>query len=74
MLRKCNQSNIEQLAALVAQAGGVRKAEALIKQMLGSSPSKSAIHAASQGKSKDYTTLCIVRDLKLALENQDAEG
>lgn len=65
--------NPEQLAALVTQAGGVRRVEALIKKMLGASPSKSAIHAASQGKSREYTTLCIVRDLKLALENQDVE-
>ena len=66
--------NTEQLAVLVAQAGGVRKAEAAIKQMLGSSPSKSAIHAALHGNSREYTTLCIVRDLKLALENIDARG
>jgi hypothetical protein len=64
----------ETLLELIIQAGGVRKAEALIKQALGSSPSKSAIHAASQGKSRDYATLCIVRDLKLALENQDANS
>lgn len=56
----------EQLAALVAQAGGARKAEELIKSVRGAAPSKSAIDRATKGGGTDYNVQCMIDDLTIA--------
>lgn len=56
----------EQLAALVAQVGGARKAEELIKSVRGAAPSKSAIDRAIKGGGTDYNVQCMIDDLKFA--------
>lgn len=58
----------EQLAALVAQAGGARKAEELIKFVRGAAPSKSAIDRAIKGSGTDYNIQCMIDDLISALK------
>ncbi|EGR0499498.1 hypothetical protein FG061_00010 [Vibrio cholerae] len=59
-------SKTEQLAALVAQAGGARKAEELIKSVRGAAPSKSAIDRAIKGGGTDYNVQCMIDDLTVA--------
>lgn len=61
----------EQLAALVAQAGGVRKAEKLIKSIRGASPSKSSIDRAVKGCGTNYNIKCMIDDLSQALLKAD---
>ncbi|EQB9038052.1 hypothetical protein ACYVOT_003318 [Vibrio cholerae] len=56
----------EQLAVLVAQAGGARKAEELIKSVRGAAPSKSAIDRAIKGSGTDYNIQCMIDDLEVA--------
>lgn len=60
----------EQLAALVAQAGGARKAEELIKSVRGVSPSKSAIDRATKGSGTDYNVQCMIDDLSRSISKQ----
>ncbi|EJL6435695.1 hypothetical protein NMR82_000608 [Vibrio cholerae] len=60
------ESKTEQLAALVAQAGGARKAEELIKSVRGAAPSKSAIDRAIKGGGTDYNVQCMIDDLAVA--------
>lgn len=57
----------QQLAALVSQAGGARKAEQLIKSIRGAAPSKSAIDRSIKGGGTDYSTQCMIDDLTKAL-------
>ncbi|MBS0044204.1 hypothetical protein KFE26_18125 [Shewanella sp. M16] len=64
---KENASNTEQLAALVAKAGGVRKAETLINSVRGAAPSKSAIDRAIKGGGTEYNIKCMIDDLTQAL-------
>lgn len=59
-------SKTEQLATLVAQAGGARKAEVLIKSVRGAAPSKSAIDRAIKGGGADYKVQCMIDDLTIA--------
>ncbi len=59
-------SKTEQLASLVAQAGGARKAEELIKSVRGAAPSKSAIDRAIKGGGTDYNVQCMIDDLTSA--------
>ncbi|HDI3147833.1 TPA: hypothetical protein PMB01_001655 [Vibrio cholerae] len=59
-------SKTEQLATLVAQAGGARKAEELIKSVRGAAPSKSAIDRAIKGGGTDYNIQCMIDDLTSA--------
>ncbi|MGL4615941.1 MAG: hypothetical protein ACRCVV_19045 [Shewanella sp.] len=61
-----SKTKTEQLAALVAQAGSQRKAEALIKSVRGAAPSKSAIDRAIKGSGTDYNIQCMIDDLKKA--------
>ena len=56
-----------QLSALVAQAGGVRKAEELIKSVRDAAPSKSAIDRAIKGSGTDYNIQCMIDDLTKGL-------
>lgn len=60
------ESKTEQLAVLVAQAGGARKAEELIKSVRGAAPSKSAIDRAIKGGGTDYNVQCMIDDLTIA--------
>lgn len=62
-----NNENTEQLAALVAQAGGARKAETLINSIRGAAPSKSAIDRAIKGGGTEYNIKCMIDDLTKAL-------
>lgn len=57
----------KELAQLVALAGSTRKAEKLIKEIKGVSPTHSAIHKAINGSGSDYTILSCIVDLKQAL-------
>ncbi|AOT26263.1 hypothetical protein [Vibrio anguillarum] len=57
-----NEKN-KQLAALVAQVGGVRKAAEQIKSVRGATPSKSAIDRAIKGGGTDYNVQCMIDDL-----------
>lgn len=59
----------EQLFYLVAQAGGARKAEELIKSIRGAAPSKSAIDRAIKGSGTDYNIKCMIDDLSQALKH-----
>lgn len=59
----------EQLAALVAQCGGARKAEALINSVRGASPSKSAIDRAIKGGGTLYNVQCMIDDLMKTLKS-----
>lgn len=58
----------EQLATLVAQVGGARKAEELIKTVRGAAPSKSAIDRATKGNSTSYNIKCMIDDLSKVIE------
>lgn len=60
-------NNTEQLALLVAQAGGARKAEQIIKDVRGAAPSKSAIDRAINGGGTEYNVQCMIDDLTKAL-------
>ena len=64
-----SKKRIERLCQLVAQAGNPRKAEQLIKETIGVSPTHSAIYKAMQAGSKttDYIVQCYIRDLEAAL-------
>ena len=64
-----SESKTEQLAALVAQAGGARKAEEMIKSVRGAAPSKSAIDRAIKGGGTDYNIQCMIDDLSQALKH-----
>ncbi|MGY5383278.1 hypothetical protein [Vibrio metschnikovii] len=64
------KNKTEQLAALVAQAGSQRRAEAMIKAVRGAAPSKSAIDRAVKGSCTDYTIQCMIDDLQLALSSK----
>ncbi|EKO3874554.1 hypothetical protein P0F29_003183 [Vibrio metschnikovii] len=65
---KSLEKKTEQLAALVALAGGARKAEELIKSIRGAAPSKSAIDRAIKGSGTDYNIQCMIDDLSQALK------
>ncbi|EMN6272630.1 hypothetical protein EFU53_000584 [Vibrio cholerae] len=66
-----SKTKTEQLAALVAQAGSQRKAEALIKSVRGAAPSKSAIDRAIKGGGTDYNVQCMIDDLTIAINSSD---
>ncbi|MCS6259864.1 hypothetical protein G3479_11460 [Shewanella baltica] len=57
----------DQLASLVYQAGGARKAELIIKNIRGAAPSKSAIDRAIKGGGTEYNTQCMIDDLTKSL-------
>lgn len=63
-----SESKTEQLALLVSQAGGARKAEELIKSVRGAAPSKSAIDRAIKGGGTDYNIQCMIDDLESAIK------
>ncbi|AAN55711.2 hypothetical protein HRJ35_14985 [Shewanella oneidensis MR-1] len=69
-----NENKTEQLAALVAQAGGARKAEQLIESVRGAAPSKSAIDRAIKGGGTEYNIKCMIDDLTIALSNLQNES
>ena len=63
----------EQLAALVVQAGGARKAEEMIKSVRGAAPSKSAIDRAIKGGGTDYNIQCMIDDLTLVIPGRSGK-
>ncbi|EMV7052212.1 hypothetical protein AADF82_000302 [Vibrio cholerae] len=65
-----SKTKTEQLAVLVAQAGGARKAEELIKSVRGAAPSKSAIDRATKGSGTDYNVQCMIDDLSRSISKQ----
>lgn len=64
------ENKTEQLAELVALAGGARKAEELIKSIRGAAPSKSAVDRAIKGGGTDYNIQCMIDDLTTAMQSK----
>ena len=65
--KKQDNSASEQLADLVSQAGGVRKAADLIKSVRGVAPGKSSVDRGIKGSGREYSVQCMIDDLTSAL-------
>ena len=67
-----NMVKVAELATLVAQVGGYRKAEAAIKRVKGCAPTFSAIHkAVTSNTGTDYTVQSYIDDLIEAINTPD---
>lgn len=64
-----SKERTDQVNELVKKAGSVRKAEKLILDSKGVTPSKSAIDRALKGSGTDYSVQCMIDDLTKALSH-----
>ncbi len=65
-----NKERTERITKLVSQAGSVRAAAELIKQIRGVGPNYTSISRATSGAGTDYTVDCYITDLAEALDKK----